>query len=132
MRALLPISAAYAALLAVLVVILLLVVVKLRRSFKVGIGDGGNRDLARAIRVHANAIEGIPLFLILFVLYELNGAPVMALHAIGGLYLASRVAHAAGMLRTAGPSIGRVAGTVGSVTCVIVLAVLNVLRAVNG
>lgn len=123
----LPITAVYGALLALLTVLLVLLVVRLRRSLRIGIGDGGNRDLARAIRVHANAIESIPLFLILFAVYEINGGNYLVLHAFGMVYLASRVAHAAGMLRSAGASPARVAGTVGTVFALIGLAVVNLL-----
>jgi hypothetical protein len=131
MRAALPVTAIYAALLATLVILLLLVVVRLRRGFKVGIGDGGNRELARAIRVHANAVENIPLFLILLALYELNGGGALVAHGIGATFLLSRVAHAGGLLRSAGPSPARVLGTAGNVACLITLAILNLKQALG-
>jgi uncharacterized membrane protein YecN with MAPEG domain len=123
-----PITAVYASLLAMLVVLLLLVVVKLRRSLRVGIGDGGNRDLQRAIRVHGNAIESIPLFLVLLGVYELNSGHPVALHLLGAIFLLSRVMHAWGLLRYAGSSPGRFIGTAGTIACLVGLAVANVLK----
>lgn len=124
----LPVTALYVSLLAVLVVILALLVVRLRRGLKVGIGDGGNRDLARAIRVHGNAIESAPLFLILLAVYEINGGNASLLHVFGGAFFVSRVLHARGMLATAGASRGRVLGTIGTNTCLLGLAIANALR----
>jgi hypothetical protein len=131
MNAILPVTAVYAAFLALVAVLLMLVVVRLRRQLKVGIGDGGSKALSRAIRVHANALENIPLFVILLALFELNGGNAYAAHALGVAFLLARVAHAAGMLRTAGASMGRVLGTGLTVTCLVVLAVLNLVQAVS-
>lgn len=126
-----PITAVYASLLAVLVVTLVLVVVKLRRGFKVGIGDGGNRDLARAIRVHGNAIESIPLFLLLLAVYELNGGHANLLHFFGAIFFFARIAHASGMLASAGASRGRVFGTVGTNGSLLGLAIANLLKVIG-
>ena len=126
-----PITAVYASLLAVLVVTLVLVVVKLRRGFKVGIGDGGNRDLARAIRVHGNAIESIPLFLLLLAVYELNGGHANLLHFFGAIFFFARIAHASGMLASTGASRGRVFGTVGTNGCLLGLAIANLLKVIG-
>ena len=123
-----PITAVYAALLAMLVVMLALVVIKLRRSLRIGMGDGGNHDLARAIRVHGNAIESIPLFLILLAAYELNHGGELILHAFGAVFLASRVLHAWGIYSGGGSSPGRFAGTAGTLTALLALAVANVLK----
>ena len=126
-----PVTAVYASLLAVLVVMLVLVVVKLRRGFKVGIGDGGNRDLARAIRVHGNAIESIPLFLVLLAAFELNGGHANLLHIFGAIFFIARIAHASGMLASAGASRGRVFGTVGTIGCLLGLAIANLLKVIG-
>ena len=59
------VSALYAALVAILAVLLGLRVVALRQRHRVGIGDGGQPPLARAIRVHGNLVETAPLALLL-------------------------------------------------------------------
>lgn len=50
-------------------------VIKLRRQNKVGLGNGGNDDLERAIRAQGNFAEYVPLGIILIACLELNGAP---------------------------------------------------------
>ena len=83
-----------------------------RRALKIGIGDGGDKRLARKVRVHANFIEYVPVALLMLALLELSGLGAMWLWALGGTLLLSRVLHAAGLSRSAGYSFGRFWGTV--------------------
>ncbi|MBP8120643.1 MAG: MAPEG family protein [Burkholderiales bacterium] len=124
----LPITAVYASLLALLVSLLVLVVVKLRRSLGIGLGDGGNRDLARAIRAHGNAIESVPLFLVLLAVYEINRGSATILHVFGAAFLLARVLHAWGLFSSSGASPGRVWGSVGTTCCLLGLAIANLLN----
>jgi uncharacterized membrane protein YecN with MAPEG domain len=55
----LPVAAIYIALVLVGLLPLTRVAVGRRRARQVGIGDGGNRELARAIRLHANYVENV-------------------------------------------------------------------------
>jgi len=128
MTAVIPITALYASLLALLLILLALVTVKLRRSLRIGMGDGGNRDLQRAIRAHGNASEYIPLFVILLAAYELNHGSVMALHALGGAFFLSRVLHAWGLYSSGGTSPGRFMGTAGTLVALLALAAANLLK----
>jgi uncharacterized membrane protein YecN with MAPEG domain len=127
----LPVTAVYASLLAILVVILALTVVRLRRALKIGMGDGGNRDLQKAIRAHGNAVETIPVFLILMAVYEANGGRAQMLHIAGALFLLSRVLHAGGLLSSSGASRGRAAGIVGTIGAILFLAISNLLRVIQ-
>lgn len=120
-----PVTGFYAALLALLILLLALRVVLLRRRTRTGIGDGGDRVLARAIRVHGNAIENVPLALVLLLVAELGHAGPLLLHGCGSALVAARVLHARGLSRTAGTSLARVAGTAGTFAVVAVLAVVN-------
>ena len=105
------ITGLYAAPIGLLVVGLGLRVVQLRVRYRVGIGDGGHGELARAIRAHGNLIEYAPLALVLLLLTELSHAlPGPALHAAGGAIVVGRLLHAAGLSRTAAPSGARLAG----------------------
>ena len=61
-----PVTALYVALFSLLFVILMVAVIKLRRSLRIGLGDGGNRDLQQAIRAHGNAVECVPIFLLIY------------------------------------------------------------------
>jgi len=117
-----PITGLYAALCALVVLALALRVIVLRWSTRTGLGDGGDRRLARAIRVHGNAIEYVPLALILMLIAELGGANRMLLHGCGIALVAARIAHAYGLARTAGASTGRVLGTTVTFATIVVLA----------
>lgn len=92
------ITALAASVLALLYVKLSLRVVKLRRSLKVSVGDGGHDDLHFAIRAQGNLTEYTPMSLILLAALELNGAPwyltaVLALAVIAGRWFHQRGLH---------------------------------------
>ncbi len=122
-----PVSGLYAALSGVLIVALAFQVIRVRRKTATGLGDGGHDELRRAMRVHGNAIEYIPVCLLLLLLAELNGIQAPWLHAAGLLLIISRLAHARGLSKSAGISPGRFLGMVGTFTVIIGLAVLNLL-----
>ncbi len=116
------ITGLYAALCALLILALSFRIVALRRRLKVGIGDGGDAGLARAIRAQANAIEYIPLLLLMLLVAENNGAGEVFLHAAGGGLVLARVLHAVGLSGSAGKSVGRFWGTLGTWILLLVLA----------
>ena len=58
------ITALYAAILALIIVALGINVTVHRVKLRVSLGDGGNPTMLRMIRLHANAIEYIPLALV--------------------------------------------------------------------
>ncbi|HGN0868050.1 MULTISPECIES: MAPEG family protein [Providencia] len=91
------VSSLYAVLGALLILRLSLNVVKLRNQYRVSVGDGGFSELQTAIRVHGNAIEYIPISLILLLLMEMNGAKVWMIHVCGILLIASRMLHSYGL-----------------------------------
>ena len=105
------ITGLYAALSAAIILLLSARVVLLRRVLKVGIGDGGDKALAKAIRAQANAIEYIPICVLLLFLVETNGLATMTAHAYGATLILGRVLHALGLSRSAGVSFGRYWGT---------------------
>lgn len=120
------VTALYAGLSGVLLLVLAASVSRRRRQFKVGLGDGGNAGLARAIRVHGNAVEWLLPALLLLLVAELNRAAPLFLHAAGLAIVVGRVLHAAGLSRTAGVSFGRFAGSAISWFAVLVLALWDV------
>jgi uncharacterized protein len=122
-------SAIYVALIVLMGVTLTVLVVLQRRSKLIGIGDGGDRAIARMIRVHGNFAENAPLALALLILLPLVGAAGWTVHAVGLLFLAGRLAHALGLSKTAGSSPGRVAGMMLTFTAFIVGAVTLLLAA---
>lgn len=84
----------YAAGLTVLFLILTINIIKLRNKHRIALLDGGVPDLQRAIRIHANFTEFVPLCLILLAFAELNGARDLYLHIIGSILLIARILHA--------------------------------------
>lgn len=112
----LQVTPIYVGLLALLHLGLSLRVIRLRNTRKVSIGDGGDHDLKRAIRVHANFSEYVPLILGMLLILELNGIARGWLHAMGGALLGARVLHAWGLSRVHGRSVGRWIGTAVTLT----------------
>ena len=91
------ITALYAGLLLLLFLVLTARVLARRYKAQVVLGTGGDRLLERAVRVHANCAEYVPVFLVTLLVAELCGAPTVALHAAGVAMLAGRIAHGVGM-----------------------------------
>lgn len=118
------ITGLYAALGALLIIVLALRVVWLRNKFKVGIGAGGNEALSRAIRAHANAIEYLPIALLLLLLLELDQTRIVWLHVFGITLILARVLHALGLSGDAGYSFGRGIGILLTVLVIIAMALL--------
>lgn len=86
-------TALTAALMALMSIKLTLDIVKLRRAERVVIGDGGQEQLAQAIRLHGNFSEHAPITLIVLALAELLGAwwPLVLLAC--GFLVAGRLFH---------------------------------------
>jgi uncharacterized membrane protein YecN with MAPEG domain len=102
------ITALYAAILALIIVALGINVTMHRVKLKVPLGDGGKPEMLRMIRLHANAIEYIPIAIVLMLAYELNGGWHSALHIIGIALVAGRLIQTWAMWSTevAGPARG--------------------------
>jgi uncharacterized membrane protein YecN with MAPEG domain/dihydrofolate reductase len=91
------ITAFYAALLALLFGILSVRTLLLRRRLRVAVGDASDAQLLRAMRVHANFAEYVPLCLLLVAFCEAQGTPAPWVHlALTGL-LVGRLVHAYGV-----------------------------------
>jgi uncharacterized protein len=121
-----PITALYTGILALLLLALALRIIRLRWKLRVGIGDGGDRAMLRAIRVHANATEHVPIALLLLLVAELNHTSPSLLQGCGSVLVIARVLHARGLGRSAGASWPRMAGTVGTVGVIVTLAAANI------
>jgi len=73
-------------------------VVRTRRRHQVPIGHGEVEELERAIRAHGNFTNYIPFALLLLLLAEMYGTPVLLLHVMGASLLIGRVLHAVSLL----------------------------------
>lgn len=118
-----PVTALYVALGALLLVLLTVRVVAVRRGRGIGLGDGGDKELLRRMRVHGNAIETLPIQLLLLAMLEWSGTSAPWLHALGAAVLISRCLHAWGMSGSSGLSFGRFWGTLLSLLLMIGMAV---------
>jgi uncharacterized membrane protein YecN with MAPEG domain len=114
------VTALYTSVLALLILALAINVTRHRAKLKVGLGDGGNPQMLRMIRLHANAIEYGPMGV-----YELDGGPRLALHIAGIALVVGRVLHSWGMWSTETPTFGRVAGQSLTWLTIAILALLN-------
>ena len=121
----------YAGLLALLFIMLSAYVIGQRRAAGIGLGDGGDATLLRRQRVHGNFSEYAPFALLLMTLAELQQAPAWQLHAIGVMLIAGRAAHAYGLNRSSGGSIGRVGGMALTLTALAAGAVANLVLALG-
>lgn len=104
-----PITAVFAALLALMLVGVSIRVTMLRAKKKIDLFDGGDKELGRAIRVQGNFIEYVPLALALMGLIEGMGARPWIVYLFGAVLLAARFAHAWGLYSNVFRA--RVAGT---------------------
>ncbi|MEH6546216.1 MAG: MAPEG family protein [Sneathiella sp.] len=87
----------FAALLALIFVYLSVRTILKRRKAKVAVGDGGNVELQRAQRAHANFIEYVPLTLLLLTFLEMRAVGIYVIMGLGGLLLVGRCLHAFGI-----------------------------------
>ncbi len=87
----------YAALFALLLVILSFRVLLMRRKLGVGVGNGDNIKLERAIGAHANFTEYVPIALLLLFFLESGGATVITLNVLCAILLLGRIIHAYGV-----------------------------------
>lgn len=92
-----PVTPLYAALLALIFVGLSIRTIRLRRRYRVGVGDGNHAELQRAARVHANFAEYVPLALLLVYFAETSGGPLPLIHALAIALFCGRLLHAYGV-----------------------------------
>ncbi|MEM1236184.1 MAG: MAPEG family protein [Pseudomonadota bacterium] len=107
-----PITALYAAPIALIFLWLSTRVILARRDEKIGLGDGGNKSLMKRMRAQANCAEYAPIGILLIGLVEINGGPALLIHMLGLSLLAGRALHAWGFSASPPVMIGRQIGMV--------------------
>lgn len=73
---------------------LVLATSRLRGRYKVWVGDGGVAHLERIMRGHANAVENMPMTILLLLIAALLGTSALALHLLGVAFTIGRALHA--------------------------------------
>ena len=87
-------------------------IVRIRKGKLISIGDGGDTDLFKAIRIHGNFSEYVPFSLLLLYLFEISDFPILVVHIFGICIFLSRILHFIGLKNFNGKSWQRVAGMV--------------------
>lgn len=117
----LTVTLAAAAAAALLNVWLMIRIGAIRRSSRIGVGDGGNEALQRRMRAQANFIENTPIVLVLIAAIELAELGSWWLAPVAALYIFGRIAHALGM-DDGRWAVGRTIGTILSMVIALWLA----------
>lgn len=94
-----PVTGFAAAFCGLLLVLLAARVSQLRVRHQVALGDGGNRELTRAIRAHGNTAEHAPIFLLMSACYELQAGRTEPLIGVVALFLIGRLLFVWGLSR---------------------------------
>ena len=118
-------SAIYASLSAFIIIWLSINVIKNRRRYKVSIGDGGNEQLKIAMAAQSNAIEYIPIVLLLLFALEYNEGNIFLVHLLGLSLIVGRIIHAKGVLSDRLKT--RVLGMQITIYIMIGLAIINII-----
>jgi len=122
----LTITGLYAALLSLVILFLCYKVVVFRRVKRIEIGDAGDAKVQRHIRAQQNAVEYIPIALILMAAYELNNGNHLILHITGLALVFARIIHPWGLVSKKGANFGRFYGTLITWLILLFLAGLNI------
>jgi uncharacterized membrane protein YecN with MAPEG domain len=125
------ITGLYAGLCGVLLLVLSVRVSQRRLATKVGIGTGGDGELERRIRAHANLVENAPLALLLLFFIEQSGVAAAYIHAAGAAFVIARVLHARGLSMSSERSASRFYGSLGTLVVLIGLSLGSIVAAVS-
>jgi uncharacterized membrane protein YecN with MAPEG domain len=117
------ISVIYAVISALLIIYLSFEVIKTRRKHQISVGDGDYEELQTAQGAQSNAIEYLPIALILLFLLEYNDASHWIIHLAGIGLVTGRFIHAYGLLN--GSMQHRVLGMQITISVLIGLCLLN-------
>lgn len=127
----LPITTLYASLCALILIWLTYKAGSMRGRKKISLGDNNDPEMLEAIRGHGNAVENIPIALILIGLMELHAANGIFLHVLGLLLVVSRIAHPLGLKAD---NIGhplRAVGAGGTLLVIVIAAVYSLWQLIK-
>jgi uncharacterized membrane protein YecN with MAPEG domain len=117
----------YGAIFALLYIVLTIRVIALRNSKRVSLGSGGDPTLERAIRIHGNFIEYVPLALILLTAMEMQRRSIYELHILCLLLLLGRLCHIFALSRENTVNVLRGAGVVLTLLVLAVAAIVLII-----
>jgi uncharacterized membrane protein YecN with MAPEG domain len=102
------------------------------RSQGISLGDGGNPVLLRRIRAHGNFAEYVPMILVMMGFLEINHLSALWIHVFGTTLVIGRLLHGYALSFSESFKIGRVGGTVLTLTLLAVCGLLCVYQALLG
>ena len=114
----------YAAILALLFIALSVRTIKTRREHKVAIGDGGEKSILRASRVHANFSEYVPFTILLIAMLEMQTYSQWIIHGLCIALVTARAIHAYGVSQANEDFRFRIFGTATTINIIGVCAFL--------
>jgi uncharacterized membrane protein YecN with MAPEG domain len=117
----------YAAIFALIYIGLTSRVILLRNSKRVSLGHGDDPTLERAIRIHGNFIEYVPLALILLIAMEMQRRSIYELHILCILLLLGRISHFVGLSTGNGVNALRGIGIMLTVLVLVVAACILII-----
>ncbi|MBF0289490.1 MAG: MAPEG family protein [SAR324 cluster bacterium] len=118
-------TALYTSILSTLICMLSLNVIKVRRKHEIAYGDGGNEELQIARSAQGNALDYIPIALILLFVLEYNQANLLLVHLLGMALVIGRIIHSWSILHNNFK--GRVKGMQITFLTILFLAILNLI-----
>ena len=119
----------YAAIFAVMFVALSIRTIRARRRLKIGIGDGGSKEMLRAMRVHSNFAEYVPFALLMLTFVEMGGGAPWRIYLVGTILLIGRVSHAYGVSQEKEDFRFRVVGVISTFIALLSSATFLLIRA---
>ncbi len=126
------ITVLYAGLLGLLHLLLTMRVIRGRQTHAINLGDGGNPEMERRIRGHANFVEYVPLILVLMLALENTGAAPGLIHGIGIILVVARGLHGYALGYTEKWFAGRFYGTLLTLIVLAVASLAAVYQGVTG
>lgn len=118
----------YAGILGLMFMFLSFDVVRYRWKYKVLFGDEGYPELARAIRIHGNFAEYVPLALLLLLLLSLSEVSPWVIHIMGTTLILARILHYFGVKSPIWPNLCRFFGVTLTWIVMIMASILCIVR----
>lgn len=118
-------TAIYASILSILMCWLSMNVIKLRHKNRIKYADGGVGELQIARSAQSNAVDYIPITLILLFSLEYNGGNIWLIHIVGIIFVIARIMHCRSIL--ADKLRGRILGMKMTFGVIVTLAILNLI-----
>ena len=106
-------------------------VIRHRQRAKISFGTGGDEKLELACRVHGNAVEYVPVTLIIIGALAMTSAPILVVHGVGITLTVGRGLHAWGLSTSSGTSPGRFIGTLLSWISIVIGSLFLIWTAIS-